>query len=359
LRCSVLCAAITLPHSAHAGEQPPSPKASAVAKDLDLVRRARQARVAGRPADATAALEAALSSDNADRMTVRERAEALGELGLCELAQRKYRDAAEHIYESLDRWTDLRPPFRLELQNAFNEAVKHVGRVYFALSPPEAAVLLDGRPIGRVTKSYVFFVEPGRHTVRARLNGYKESSQSFDIEGEQRHMITLDLPRAPEAAAQTAQPEPREAAKAVAAPAPPAGAQSAAWLSFPIAGGVLAVGAAVAGGVLLGKAGATREDLETRAAELRPAKGNGEEGLGTSACLDPPVPSGCAELADLRRREDTLTKAGWVTLGAAGALGVATVASFVLLRKRPDKDAVRVAPAVARHGAGLFVQGEF
>jgi hypothetical protein len=353
----------TVPYTAQGGEQPPPSSASAVTKGLDLVRRARQARVAGRLADAAVALEAALSSESADQMTVRERAEALGELGLCKLAQRKYRDAAEHVYKSLDHWTDLRPPFRLELQNAYNEAVKHIGRVYFAISPPETAVLLDGRPIGRVTKSVVFFVEPGRHTVRSRLNGYKESSQSFDIEGTQRHMVTLDLPRATEAverekvAGRESEKESvvdrqnainsRRATKVTSEPPPSAASK------VRLVGAVLTGTTAVASGAFFLWAAITDSEINARSDALD------RRNWDTSACIDASNKPECHEIRDAFGRMDTLNTMGWVALATSGTLGVLTLGSLLLDRAPSTKETVRIAPIATSRDLGLFIHGEF
>src|SRR4051812_31785633 len=69
-RCAGLCAIMAISHAVHAEEQRLSSPARDAVEELALVvRRARQARAAGRFAEAQAVLEEALSSDNGASMT--------------------------------------------------------------------------------------------------------------------------------------------------------------------------------------------------------------------------------------------------------------------------------------------------
>ncbi|WP_438033955.1 hypothetical protein [Sorangium sp. So ce204] len=80
----------------------------------DHVRRAQRARDGGRWTEAHAAYDAALQATDPASNTEKERAEIAGELGLCELELRKYRDAAEHLAWSLEQRNVL--PLELQLR---------------------------------------------------------------------------------------------------------------------------------------------------------------------------------------------------------------------------------------------------
>jgi tetratricopeptide (TPR) repeat protein len=327
------------------------------AAETDPLRRGRAARAARRWADAEAALEAALETDDARGFTPLQRAEVMGEIGLCELEQRKHREAAEHLSEALDQFLKLRPAQRRSFNDALAEAIQHVGRVFFSADPPDAAVLLDGKPVGRAGVEYELFVDPGKHMIRARLNGYQDVVQVFDISAGQSHQISMNLPRAPAPAAVAA------AGKSKPVASTPASVETSSrwpWLPLRIAGGVLAVGAAVTGGILLSEADATREELDAQRNALLAAKRAGETedyAVPDSVCLAPSAPSDCVELAEMRRRQVRLTDAGWVTLGAGGVIGVLTLVSFVRVPRSRSKGGLDVTPMVAQQQVGIMVQG--
>ena len=91
----------------------------------DHVRRGRRARNTGQWTEAYAAYKAALEAADPASSTERVRAELAGELGLCELALRKYRDAAEHLAFSLEQRTALPLALQLRFEKGERELLKH------------------------------------------------------------------------------------------------------------------------------------------------------------------------------------------------------------------------------------------
>jgi tetratricopeptide (TPR) repeat protein len=346
---------MAISHAVHAEEHPLSSPAQDGAMELALVvRRARQARAAGRFAEAQAALEEALSPDNAATMTATAalRAQLFGELGLCELGQHKYRDAAEHLHESLHYWTELPRAYQLEFQTALNRATDQVGRIYYIQTPPDAAVLLDGRPRGRVKGVQVYFVEPGKHAIRARLDGYKDVLQTFEIGKGQTTSITMELPRAPEAPARAAgsapeKPQTTRPARALqaAAAAPSKGGSALRTTGWALTG----VTAAAGGAFLLG-AEITRANHDERSAELR------RDGWLGNTCAPPGTAPVCTELRDLREQRALLGTLGVATLATSGAIGVATLVSYLFDQKTASREGVSVVPVVTRQTAGLWMK---
>jgi hypothetical protein len=363
LTCIGLCrllvsASLLVPTVAYAGDPPPSPVRGAAAAETAPLRRGGQARVARRCAEA----EAALESESAARLTPLQRAEVMGEVGFCELDQRKYRDAAEHLSRSLDHFTELRTALRKRLNNGRTEAQKHVGRIFFSADPPDAAVILDGKPVGRAAVTYELFVEPGKHTVRARLSGYDDDEQTFDIGAGQSHQISLKLPKAPEPPAranakETAAETPKapRAPKAAIAPAPGV------WASWPgtarISGIALTTATASFGAMFMVRARTADGDLKERNSRL--------DALGwtSSTCREAEPRAACAELSRLRKERDLFAGLGTAMVAASGVFGAATVASFFTdfssPRSRPRKDRVALSLMATPEQLGVVAHAAF
>ena len=111
--------------------------------------------------------------------------------GLCELALRKYRDAAEHLAESLQQRAALSLNLQRRFEDGQRSAEARVVRFYLGVSPADAEVLLDGKPVGKQAASYELFLAPGQHTVRARLLGYGDAVNTFTADaGDKRAVPT-------------------------------------------------------------------------------------------------------------------------------------------------------------------------
>ncbi|XXX77296.1 tetratricopeptide repeat protein [Sorangium sp. So ce134] len=96
-------------HPVRAEDRNPAPAPSDGSIVKDHLRRARSAQAKGRWTEAHAAYKAAFEAIDSTSVTERESAEIAGELGLCELKLRKFRDAAEHLAWSLERRKALSP----------------------------------------------------------------------------------------------------------------------------------------------------------------------------------------------------------------------------------------------------------
>ena len=289
------------------------------------VRRGRAACEAGRWTEAEAAFHAALAAPGSGAMTENQRAEVAGELGLCELSQKKYRDAAEHLEQSLTPRATLGPLQVRRFQEGQARAERYVERLYLAVNPPDAEVWLDGRPIGPRGRSDLLFLEPGPHTLRARLAGHGETWQALEaVAGMDRSLGLTVVPR-PEpgpALAPMARTPPRRAPP----PAAPVASPSSAVPALRTAGIALTATAAVVGGGALIGAAVIDAGLEERRSEL---------GWSRDACFRPSVAAACEELHDALERRVALRGVGAVSLAASGALGLATLASFVLAPSEP------------------------
>ncbi|WP_437637704.1 PEGA domain-containing protein [Sorangium sp. So ce854] len=318
-----------------------------------LLRRARQARDAGRWVEAEAAYGHALKAADAAWTTDAERAEIAVELGLCELALGRYRDAADHLAQGLRHRDGLRRALRERAEQGLLQAERRVATLYLGVSPPDAEVYVDGKPLGRPAPTYELFLEPGPHTVRAELDGHAEAVSAFDGLAGKATSLTLKLRRAPERGA------PGAASAGVARPAAPS-LPSPARPALPltelrIGGTALATAALAAGTVFLLRADVVHDNLAERGVVFR------RRGWTSSTCWWPNAPSACAELRNDAAERDLLATLGKVALATGAVFGIATAASFLaegwILDEAPARGGVRVAPSATGTQVGLVLQG--
>ncbi|WP_437925272.1 hypothetical protein WMF37_40400 [Sorangium sp. So ce291] len=320
----------------------------------DNVRRGRRARDAGRWAEAQADYKAAFEATDPASSTERERAEIAGELGLCELALKLYRDAAEHLAWSLDQRNVLPLQLQLRFEAGQRNAAPHVATLYLSVEPPDAEVLIDGKPISTPARTYRLFLEPGQHMVRARLAGHEEAFASFDAQAGKPTTISLQVPRAgtqaavPAKDAATVTREPKRSARGAQAPTV---ASSSTASKLHIAGAVLAGAIMVAGGGFLMWSAYTQDELHDGATALRGADKE------ANRCARPDAPRACSELRDLQEKRDLLRQVGWVSLATGGAIGALTLVSLFVDRASPPSDGVRIVPTAGGRSAGLMMVG--
>jgi hypothetical protein len=180
-----------------------------------------------------------------------------------------------------------------------------------------------------------------------------ERFQTFDVAKGQKHLVSLQLSRAPEPAARPKEsaPEKQKATSAARAPEASAAASSYERTDLFNLGVSFAVGTAVGSGAFLILGEITREDRQERSAELV------REGYPPDTCRPPGGAPVCSALRRMREKEVLFNEIGLATLAVSGGLGVATVVSFVLAPKKASSDTVRVAPLVTGQAAGLSILG--
>lgn len=299
---------------AGAEERPASTVEQANQSVTAHMRRARAARDARRWAEAESAFRAALVAADPTLVPPAQRAEIIGEIGLCELTSRRYRDAAEHLAEALVERAALTPGLRDRFEEGRREAEEHVVRVYVAVKPPDGQLFVDGKPVTPNAATHVIFVDPGSHVFRARFVGLGDSVQTLEAAAGQKRDVFLTLERSE-----------------VQSPAPHSG-----WQPTDAGEGVGPAlrTAGIALGVTTALVGVTSliwaADVD---GELRDTRK--QIGLGSHGCWGPDAPDECKALhADFERRK-ALTRIGLVSLTATGVIAIATGVSFALADPAP------------------------
>ncbi|WP_438023428.1 PEGA domain-containing protein [Sorangium sp. So ce233] len=321
----------------------------------DLVRRARKARRFGKWNEAYDAYKAAFEAAEAAPSAIGERAELAGELGLCALALRKYRDAAEHLTWSLEQGHALTDEDRIRFEAGQAKAAFYLIRVLLSVDPPDAEVFIDGKAIGRTARTYKLFLDPGRHMVRARAPGREDALHVVSANAGSELEIAMQLPRLAVSTAREAPAAPEAVSASPAArPEPPSP-----WASWPgtlrITGIGLTVATASLGSVFMVRASTADGDLDERNKKLDAA------GVSPGACREPPKPAMCSELTRLRRERDLFAGLGTTMVVTSGIVGAATLASFFtdfsFLGTEPTKAQLALTPTVTPAQVGLVAYG--
>lgn len=309
--------------------------------------RGERARRAGRWRDAEASYRAAYEVD--------PRPEVAGELGLAELALGRFRDAAEHLQESLRDPARLAPPRRQRFAEGLRRAEREVSPTSIAVSPPRAEVFIDGRRIGQGQGFYLVYVEPGRHEAYAKLEGYVDDVYPFEARRGEEAMVGLHLERRQPAPAAVVH-APAPVAPAAVAAVPSADAAVPARASGPAAGTVFRIGGLVlaSAGVALGTgfaiAAAALDEVATVQAEALELHG------GAAGCAYPVYSALCGALRETNSARNTLEAAAWASFLAAGVTGAVVVSSF-WWALATDKSSVRAVPLPSAEGAGVLFTG--
>ncbi|KYF69129.1 hypothetical protein BE11_11875 [Sorangium cellulosum] len=331
----------------------------------DHVRRGQRARNAGLWTEAHAAYKAAFAAADPANSTERERAELAGQLGLCELALHKYRDAAEHLARSLEQREALPVALQRRFEQGQREAAKHVARLVLGVDPPDAEVFIDGQRIGRTARIYTLFFEPGKHMVRGRAPGREDALHSFLAVAGAEHEITMQLPRvAVSPVKEDAPGSPKDAPKSVRLSSE-AGSTTKArppspWASWPgalrVAGIAVTTGTVLGGGVFMVRARRLDEDLSER----RDGLTRGSPSSSTM-CWQAAQDSPCADLLHLRDARNLSAGVGTALVITGGVIGAVTAASFFtdlsFLGLTPTQDRVHVAPVATGRETGVRIEG--
>lgn len=316
----------------------------------ELVRAGAQAAIAKRWADCVEALTAAATLEDAPR--------TWGDLGLCEEQAGRHAAAYMHLRRAMeaapadpnkDPWT--------RYQAARARVAERVALLMVTTYPPNARVVLDGRPLG-AADGRALAVEPGTHTIAARLEGYLDETETRTMRAKDTPMVHLHLrpkpaPQTPPEAEVSSSGAPGAAGSAGLSPSGPAPRVEPPELSRLFvpdlsARGLLTGLSYTTGAVALASTGAWI-GLEVDRASLRSQ-------VTRSACspVTPSPPATCVELAERKQQRDAAgdvaiaTGIAAVTLGAAAGIAIG-------LEARTSR--ASVAPVVARSGGGIEIRG--
>lgn len=257
-----------------------------------------------------------------------------GNLADCELKLGLYRDAAQHFALYVREMAKDRSTTPAELKDGeerYAQARTKVGRADVRVSLPGADVYVDGKLIGNAPLTDPLFLDPGRHMIEARGDGYPPARADVDAKPGVAQAVVLTLVHSP-----TPPPERRSIVPGV------------------VLGSV--AGAALVTGIVVVAVGANKHASNSKLGrEIEEAHRTCVDG---AASFDPR----CSSLKDSASAADTLGRVGAGLLVGAGAAAVGSAIYFLWPESKPRAPAssgVRVLPAVSPSSSGVFVSGTF
>lgn len=279
-----------------------------------------------------------------------------GQLGLCEEQAGKLVDAYDHLHRVVNAAPSSSKDEPWKTYKAtLARVLERVAVLWVTVHPREARVLLDGRPLGRAD-GRSFAVEPGAHTITARLDGYEDKVHPVAVRGGDVPHVHLRLtpkqageaPKAPSPAVASTSTATTRPAPATPPPDSSVPAPFRWCLPGPTPRGVLAP-LACAAVVTTVASGATTIALEVDRKSLR-------DQVSSDACRPtaPSRPEVCDALAErVRQRNGAFV----VTIGAALASGVLAGAARVAFGFEPSPTRPTIAPTAGPNGGGIILVG--
>jgi hypothetical protein len=303
----------------------------------------------------------------------------LQNLGEAELRTGRNVEAARHFTAFLRTGSSGSPAQRELARKSLAKAAERLGSIVVTTNVDDAEIRVDDDVVGRSPLgSLAWYVEPGRHLVTARKEGFLDGSERVDVAiGAPRSVFvrvqrviggtTEPPPEDPKPAvapvmnAPSARVVNETGSGAVAASPEPRRAGTPARTVVLLSGAALTVAGAAVGTIYAFRAGADSTLVDNLQAELptRSEKYGGQR-PPDRVCAEP-VPSADADFCG-RLRDETTQQANDrrvrdIAFIGAGVIGVATLATVFLWRTRPSN--VSIAPALSPTAPGVVVLGNF
>jgi hypothetical protein len=262
----------------------------------------------------------------------------------------KLHEAAGYLAFAVKHWplTGKMAP-RDNAKITLAELRPRLGTVTVQVSVPGAMVSVDGSPVGRAPLELEVFVDPGSHTVTAKLDGYDDATLAVQAEKGSSQTVTLTMVRSapppPSGGSQEAMPGP------VPPPPPPESARRPSTAVL-VSGGVVAGAALIAGAAFAATSNAKASDAAAKFDAL--VKANGPR-----ACQTTNPATGCSDLAGVLNARATFADVSLWSFVGAGAVAAGTVIYALAAPKADARGGMRAVPVVTAQGAGLVMRGEW
>jgi tetratricopeptide (TPR) repeat protein len=307
----------------------------------------------------------------------------LQNLGEAELRTGRLVEAARHLSEYLRSVSNSGSPAQRDMaKKSLQKASARLGSLIIETNVTDAEVRVDDETVGRSPLgSAPWFVEPGRHTVTVRREGYQDAAQTVDVAvGPSKNVSIAVQPLAgagapaPGAASpSTAAPARAETPAAVAGSNPDRRAMG--GEPAPVSGrtAVLVTGAGLALiGLGLGIAYTVKVSGDANDVDQASQAVQNAAGTDTRSCIPDsinalpaarrdPARNACDSLGRMvdRLHADQAIRDGSFVAGAV--VGVATAAAFFLwpASRDPAASSIHAAPFASHEMRGIAVRGRF
>lgn len=267
-------------------------------------------------------------------------------LGQVEYQLKHYPAAAQYMAFAIANVAPKERPANVErYRQALAEITQLVATLRVSVDHASAEVFVNGEKVGVSPLASEVFVEPGVHTLEARLGSDESVKKTLAVESGESYSVALELGAldAETAAALSGQRRSRNTRGA----APARADASRSLIPVYVGTAVTVVGASMAIGFGLAANGA-EDDVRT----LR-------RRLGPSGCADGTAPSAdCDEVADAVDRQQSNATVSNVGLGVATVAGLGTL-GYWLFWPEPADSAARPAVAFGTTNVHVSMVGKF
>jgi hypothetical protein len=301
--------------------------------------------------------------------TVFPHAAFLQNLGEAEFRTGRNVEAARHFTAFLRASSSGSPSQRELAKKSLVKAAEKLGAIVVTTNVDDAEIRVDDEVLGRSPLgSLAWYVEPGRHLVTARKEGYLDGSERIEVPVGTTKSVMVRVQRVVGGTSESPPAEETKDHRPPASPHPSPNAPLAASTAASsadsgdrpalhprtivlLSGATLTVGSLVVGTAFALKTGADSariQDTQARLAE-------------PDACAEPAPASLmglCQSLANDNATRHTDRTVRNIALISAGAFGAATVVTHLLWRPR-SSTTMSLAPALSAESQGLLVWGRF
>ncbi len=207
---ALVCAMLALTSPVRAADPPPA--SSTNTADFDaLVKKGDQARIAGKWSDALKAYTAALE--------IRDDPLVAGHLGLVLMEFQVYDAAAGKLFQAIEQAAGANDAERMRFFQAFLVAKGQTCRLDVVIVQNGAKLEIDGEPRFKGRREGWTFVTPGKHKIKATLEGFEDETVDIDATKGGQLSIKIELHPVKPADELTKQPDPEPPTKAPESPA--------------------------------------------------------------------------------------------------------------------------------------------
>ncbi|MEO7038069.1 MAG: hypothetical protein ABI548_29140 [Polyangiaceae bacterium] len=269
-----------------------------------------------------------------------------GSLADVEMKLGHYRDAADHLKYALANLPADHPEKRADAEASLKECRAHLSAVRVSVNVPGATVSLDAGELAPEVLADDILLDPGAHKIEARKAGYLTSSRDFTASAGEAREIQLDLARPPSpalASGSTSRASFTPSSAKVSDGDAPAHSSARTWVL--IGGGTATVVAAGLGTYFLVRGSSLASDSDRLAAQVTQQGAPERAGTNTECAPDAPMrpTAACEALSRNSADRDTASTNAAISWIAAGALGAATITTYLLWPVEDDVSPAKTA----------------
>ena len=302
--------------------------------------------------------------------TVFPHAAFLQNLGEAELRSGRNVEAARHFTAFLRSSSSGSPAQRELAKKSLARAAERLGSIIVSANIDDAEIRVDDELVGRSPLgSFPWYVEPGRHLVTARKDGYLDGAERIDVAVGPPRAVHVRVQRVVSGTSEAPREEAKPVAAAAAVASKPAGAEETPPPKAPpptsdsqrsaipartvvlLSGAALTIAAAAVGTVYAFRAEADATRINNALAKIPQGS--------TDYCYEPmgEQVAFCEAYQNELDKQHSDQRVRDIAFVTAGGLGVATGATVFLWR--PRTQTVSIAPVLHPGAPGAVLSGQF